>query len=464
MLWTSPYKVGATDVYNRRLPQLDHDFLRQVEIRANSIMISTRTTYGSALLIYNVWCDSMLIDDAARIPTSTTIIISWVSAMTASYATKTISGYVDAIKTWHEIQGVPWRVTEDIVDRTIMGSAAFVPPESNREKREPYRPLHTTSTPNFLRYYETRVQRVATLIERAQVLNLVCAHPDLRVICIVPLDVVSIPLCTMVQHLSNPLCELIVRWKVYERIPVQEIARRVGCDLSTIHKIVKRFTTTGNPYTLPRGHAPETLTADNVRYLISLLLANPALFLNELQLCLYHARNVWVHQSTISRTLVRHGYSHKKLARQAAEHNALLRAVWIAKYSHIPAQCCVWLDESGVDKHDHFRVDGWSPVGVAPVRCDSFHRSLRLTMLPAMTTEGIIAMNVFDGGVGKEQFLGFFRDQVVRADTFGSLMACSHARCIVRSPYSTHIDWSTLFHAVLSFSTTARSCHVSAPL
>jgi hypothetical protein len=134
MLWTSPYKVGAMDVYNRRLPQLDHDFLRQVEIRANSIMVSTRTTYGSALLIYNVWCDSMLIDDAAHIPTSTTIIISWVSAMTASYATKTISGYVDAIKTWHEIQGVPWRVTEDIVDRTIMGSAAFVPPESNREK------------------------------------------------------------------------------------------------------------------------------------------------------------------------------------------------------------------------------------------------------------------------------------------------------------------------------------------
>jgi hypothetical protein len=48
------------DVYNRRLPQLDHDFLRQVEIRANSIMISTRTTYGLALLIYNVWCDSVL--------------------------------------------------------------------------------------------------------------------------------------------------------------------------------------------------------------------------------------------------------------------------------------------------------------------------------------------------------------------------------------------------------------------
>jgi hypothetical protein len=33
---------------------------------------------------------------------------------------------------------VPWRVTKDIVDRTIMGSAAFVPPKSNREKREPY--------------------------------------------------------------------------------------------------------------------------------------------------------------------------------------------------------------------------------------------------------------------------------------------------------------------------------------
>jgi hypothetical protein len=94
------------DVYNQCLPQLDHDFLRQVKICANSIMVSTRTTYGLARLIYNVWCGSMLIDDAARIPTSTTVIISWVSAMTALYATKTISGYVDAIKTWHKIQGV----------------------------------------------------------------------------------------------------------------------------------------------------------------------------------------------------------------------------------------------------------------------------------------------------------------------------------------------------------------------
>jgi hypothetical protein len=35
-------------------------------------------------------------------------------------------------------------------------------------------------------------------------------------------------------------------------------------------------------------------------------------------------------------------------------------------------------------------------------------------MLPAMTMEGIIAMEVFDGGVGKQEFLGFFREQVVR--------------------------------------------------
>jgi transposase len=202
-------------------------------------------------------------------------------------------------------------------------------------------------------------------------------------------------------------------------------------NISTIHKIVKRFTTTGNPHTVPRGHAQEILNAKDVCYIISLLLANPALFLDELQLRLYHDRNIWVHQSTISRTLVRHGYSHKKLARQAAERNTLLRAVWIAEYSHIPAQCCVWLDESGVDERNHSCVDGWSPVGVAPVRSGSFHRSLRLTMLPAMTTEGIIAMDVFDGGVGKEQFLGFFREQVVRTDTvFGSLMAHSHAHAL----------------------------------
>jgi hypothetical protein len=39
-------------------------------------------------------------------------------------------------------------------------------------------------------------------------------------------------------------------------------------------------------------------------------------------------------------------------------------------------------------------------------------------MLPALTHKGIIAMDIFDGGVGKEQFLVFLQEQVVHMAIF----------------------------------------------
>ncbi|KAJ7114390.1 hypothetical protein C8R44DRAFT_587349, partial [Mycena epipterygia] len=36
----------------------------------------------------------------------------------------------------------------------------------------------------------------------------------------------------------------------------------------------------------------------------------------------------------------------------------------------------------------------------------------RYSVLPALTTEGIVALDIFEGSVNKERFLGFLRDQV----------------------------------------------------
>ncbi|KAJ7189622.1 hypothetical protein GGX14DRAFT_301647, partial [Mycena pura] len=36
----------------------------------------------------------------------------------------------------------------------------------------------------------------------------------------------------------------------------------------------------------------------------------------------------------------------------------------------------------------------------------------RYSVLPALTTEGIVALDIFEGSVTKDLFLGFLRDQV----------------------------------------------------
>jgi hypothetical protein len=122
-----------------------------------------------------------------------------------------------------------------------------------------------------------------------------------------------------------------------------------------------------------------------VHWLLSVLRASPALFLDELQFRLWNNRRVWVLMGTISRTLERHGLSHKVFSKQAAERKALLRAIWLAEYGHLPASCVVWLDESSVDDRNHFWNWGWAPYGEAPVRSDQITHDGWLTPIPALT-------------------------------------------------------------------------------
>ena len=44
----------------------------------------------------------------------------------------------------------------------------------------------------------------------------------------------------------------------------------------------------------------------------------------------------------------------------------------------------------------------------------SFLRGIRYSILPALTTDGIIALEIVEGSITKEVFLTFLREQVVR--------------------------------------------------
>jgi hypothetical protein len=89
----------------------------------------------------------------------------------------------------------------------------------------------------------------------------------------------------MVAHLSNPLRELIIHWYFSLNKHPVEIAQLAQCHCNTVYKIITRFILTNNPHALPRGNACWILNDSDVRWLLSKLQANPALFLNKMQLC-----------------------------------------------------------------------------------------------------------------------------------------------------------------------------------
>jgi transposase len=221
------------------------------------------------------------------------------------------------------------------------------------------------------------------------------------------------PPATMPSQLSVEVRELIVHWQCAQNYDHTTIAVLAKCNISTVYHILTRFDKTGSPHALPQGHRPPELEQDDILYILALLEANPTLYLDEIQLRLKTAQHMEVSLATICHTLYRQGWSRKVVSRAAMERDKLLRSGWIYEHADIPKHCFMWLDEAGVSDCDHRREEGWAPVGVAPVRSEPFGRDLRLTMLPVLTEEGIIAMDILDGGVTKERFIQFLNEQVV---------------------------------------------------
>jgi hypothetical protein len=105
--------------------------------------------------------------------------------------------------------------------------------------------------------------------------------------------------------------------------------------------------------------------------------------------------------------------SHKHISKSASERNELLQATWQAEYGHIPTEYFVWLDESSVDDKTNQCMDGWAAVGCACVRHATFIRGQHYLVLPALTSDGIIALDISEGSVNKEWFMEFLNNDLV---------------------------------------------------
>lgn len=215
--------------------------------------------------------------------------------------------------------------------------------------------------------------------------------------------------------MSKQVREQVVYWKRELGKSTKEIAELAGCCERTVRNILqceRDYGVVSNPYAKIRAR-PRILDAGDTTYILSILQAQPALYIDEVQAALLEYRNVEVSLATLSRTLHRLALSNKKITSEAVERNDLLRATWQAEYGDIPADYCVWLDESSVDDRTNQRTRGWAEVGRACVRRDIFIRGQRYSVLPAFTCDGYIALDIFEGSVNKDRFMTFLEEQVV---------------------------------------------------
>lgn len=84
-----------------------------------------------------------------------------------------------------------------------------------------------------------------------------------------------------------------------------------------------------------------------------------------------------------------------------------------------------FLDESAVNNLTTQRFAGWSLRGTPCVRRAIFIRRARYSMLPALTIDGIVALDIFEGAVNREIFVRFLPEQIVG---YREKECCSHGQ------------------------------------
>jgi transposase len=228
-------------------------------------------------------------------------------------------------------------------------------------------------------------------------------------------------------HTSTEMRKRMVVWHTELGKSTVEISALAGCSERTVREVLRMHRDTGdvhNTFAQSCG-GPRSLNQGDIAYIFSLLTANPTLYLDELQIKLAEIRHVDVSIATLSRAVRRLAITHKKVSKDASERNELLRATWQAEYGDIPAEYFVWLDESSVDDRTNQRTNGWATSGRACVRRATFIRGQRYSVLPALTSEGYIALDIFEGSVNKERFIRFLEEQLV-CDQNAMLVAIIH--------------------------------------
>ena len=113
--------------------------------------------------------------------------------------------------------------------------------------------------------------------------------------------------------------------------------------------------------------------------IIELLLANPGIYLDELQQELYHSTGTWASISTIFRTIYRLDFTRKTCC------TTTMRTEFMEEMSYIGTNMIVWLDETGSDRRNARRY-GYHLRGMTPTNFRLTVHGKRLSSIGIMLT------------------------------------------------------------------------------
>ncbi|KFA81346.1 hypothetical protein S40288_10368 [Stachybotrys chartarum IBT 40288] len=194
-----------------------------------------------------------------------------------------------------------------------------------------------------------------------------------------------------------------------EVIKDEDIANKFGpCTTRTVRKArsnILRYGTIGTPS--QNTGRPREVTENMWLALQNQLIQEPCMSQQDMANFLHQEYGVKVSRSTISRTLMRVGWTKKVTRTVAKERSQDLRDDYIERRSHYKAEQMIFVDESGSDRGLATLGRGYAPKGATPVQRKRFHRGKRVQVLPAYTIDGVIYCEAYEENTDTQVFEGF---------------------------------------------------------
>jgi transposase len=223
----------------------------------------------------------------------------------------------------------------------------------------------------------------------------------------------------MPRPIHADLRQRMIAWLLEGRHP-DDVARDAGCCRKTVDRIWtiwNTFNALFPPYARSRGR-PRQLEQDDLSFIIDCLDANPALTLDELQTRIFYTLDKYITLAMLDRTLSRLGETRKLMQKIAAERDEDLRLLYRIhtgrEYGYDSTKY-IFIDESSIDIGIGRRRFARAPAGERASRSEVFnHHGRRYSLLPALSSTGIVAVRMYEGSVTAEDFVRFIREELVR--------------------------------------------------
>jgi hypothetical protein len=114
------------------------DLTRIEEVLQETFAPNTRSTYGTGLLMFHIFCDHKGIGEEHRAPINQTVLSSFISTLAGTYGGNTIRNYVYGIRAWHIIHGAAWKINDHEVEALLKAGNKLSPKEARRKEKQPW--------------------------------------------------------------------------------------------------------------------------------------------------------------------------------------------------------------------------------------------------------------------------------------------------------------------------------------